>query len=386
MRLSEVVDSIIEGLKATPGNIVGAPVDIANLALGLATGKGTKGFVDKPIGGSKQINSFFGIKEAMDPIQAGTEIATSFISPGVAAKAIIVPAALVKDFVSYNKAVTLSKTLSAKELYEATGTYRGPVDDILRAVVSDEGATLKTGDGVIRKAGTPSANGPTVQYNVPLFEPGNGVKSLVRKLPDVLDHPKLYEAVPNLRDVNVRAEFGGWNSASYSADDNTIRMGGTASEVDFMSMLLHEVQHAVQSDQGMTRGGNPGMFIADQKTLDKAIDEARRRTRAADEARANAGVLLGDKTSPEAIAYQTERDTRDKLVNTSFGASKGYRALGGEAEARAVEKAFDTKDFTALPLDLYDVDLKSLLSPLAIQKLDEVPEISSLIQSLVKKP
>lgn len=73
---------LVEALKRTPGNIVGGGVDIANIALGLLTGKGFDGLVDKPAGGSKSINESFGMKQSQDPAQQAAEAVMGMFSPG----------------------------------------------------------------------------------------------------------------------------------------------------------------------------------------------------------------------------------------------------------------------------------------------------------------
>lgn len=73
---------LVEALKRTPGNIAGGGVDLVNMALGLLTGKGLKGFVDKPVGGSESINQAVGLKQGQDPAQQAAEAVLGMFSPG----------------------------------------------------------------------------------------------------------------------------------------------------------------------------------------------------------------------------------------------------------------------------------------------------------------
>lgn len=73
---------LVEALKRTPGNILGGGVDVANLLLGLVTGKGLKGFVDNPVGGSESINQAVGLKQGQDPAQQAAEAVLGMFSPG----------------------------------------------------------------------------------------------------------------------------------------------------------------------------------------------------------------------------------------------------------------------------------------------------------------
>ena len=75
-------EMLVEALKRTPGNIVGGGVDLANLALGLVTGKGFEGLVKTPAGGSEQINKMFGMGQSKDPAQQAAEAAMGMFSPG----------------------------------------------------------------------------------------------------------------------------------------------------------------------------------------------------------------------------------------------------------------------------------------------------------------
>ena len=78
--------AVWEAVKRTPGLIAGGPVDVANLALGLLSGKGLEGLSAKPVGGGEWINEFFGLKQNKDALQQGTEAALSMLSPGGVAK------------------------------------------------------------------------------------------------------------------------------------------------------------------------------------------------------------------------------------------------------------------------------------------------------------
>jgi hypothetical protein len=81
------------------------------------------------------------------------------------------------------------------------------------------------------------------------------------KLKDVLDHPALYRAYPEMRDVNVAL------TVRKSNPDNGIFLGqtedGTTIKLDASSadsarrILLHEVQHWIQDKEDFARGDNP---------------------------------------------------------------------------------------------------------------------------------
>jgi hypothetical protein len=82
------------------------------------------------------------------------------------------------------------------------------------------------------------------------------------KLDKVLDHPDLYKAYPELRDIDVNtypphalSSYAG----HYDPDTKSITLDPRSPE-DTLSTLLHETQHAVQHIEGFPRGGNPTEF------------------------------------------------------------------------------------------------------------------------------
>lgn len=81
-----------------------------------------------------------------------------------------------------------------------------------------------------------------------------GVKSV--PLPEVLDHPELYKAYPQLKDVTVNYEHAyPGTGAEWDSGLKIITMGkGSHGN---QGVLMHEVQHAIQDIEGFAKGGNP---------------------------------------------------------------------------------------------------------------------------------
>ena len=107
-------------------------------------------------------------------------------------------------------------------------------------------------------------------------------------LDDVLDFPELYEAYPQLRNIQLAEDFGlGLAGASYSEfaarhgvtvgkDDGQyplgfINMNPNSAEWnnkwEAISLLLHEVQHAIQGIEGFAKGGNKQSVLQTVKRL-----------------------------------------------------------------------------------------------------------------------
>lgn len=85
-------------------------------------------------------------------------------------------------------------------------------------------------------------------------------ESKPNKLPEILDHPELYEAYPDLKNVKVAPMPQDIKSMGmYSTKDNTIYVSPLHPET-MRSTILHEVQHIIQDKEGFSYGGSPSMF------------------------------------------------------------------------------------------------------------------------------
>lgn len=95
-------------------------------------------------------------------------------------------------------------------------------------------------------------------------------------LPAVLDYPELYKAYPELKDVVVEiVRKKGTASGAFADNVKTIRLYKTfeESEEEMKSVLLHEIQHAIQYIEGFSTGGNMDMFQRESgpSELDRAL-------------------------------------------------------------------------------------------------------------------
>lgn len=157
-------------------------------------------------------------------------------------------------------------------------------------------------------------------------------------LENILDHPALYEAYPELRKLRVerveREDLGGY----YSPEHDYIAMTPKGAAVTHMrgeeghGVLLHEIQHAIQTREGFGHGGSP-------KEIDVANkgDEIKRRVKA------RMQVLRSQiENSPiveeDAVAEYANWVRLWKQLETADPGELGYQALVGEVEARNVEK------------------------------------------------
>lgn len=89
------------------------------------------------------------------------------------------------------------------------------------------------------------------------------------KLGDVIGHPVLFEAYPELRNVRVRAaslDPDTMGRVAYQTLPDgtavpTIEVNDTADAAQVRSTLLHEIQHAIQGIEGFAQGGSTAPFM-----------------------------------------------------------------------------------------------------------------------------
>jgi hypothetical protein len=122
---------------------------------------------------------------------------------------------------------------SATEIWQKTGWFKG-ADDGWRFEIPDKAAKW-------------------------IRDPAYGAKS-TDTMKDVLDHPELYKAYPHLADMPISKGLSRW-SGMYTPP-------GIPGEVERIqinradpssprSIVLHELQHAVQEHEGFDPGGMP---------------------------------------------------------------------------------------------------------------------------------
>lgn len=90
------------------------------------------------------------------------------------------------------------------------------------------------------------------------------------KLSDFVEHPELYKAYPDLKDINFKVAdkdykyIGSYNDASktLTINPNAVKAG----DEGLLDVLTHEIQHIIQSKEGFATGSNP------TKALEDALD------------------------------------------------------------------------------------------------------------------
>ena len=251
------------------------------------------------------------------------------------------------------------------EIFDKTGWFQG-ADSKWRFNISDEGANLKVGNlDRLNSGGDPDKDwfGPK---RLPFkFVSTGGLDRDTQKVGDLLDHPELFKAYPDLADIPVHAQsIGdiGYSLGGYNSRDNVMTLAKQPLE-GLKSTMLHELQHAVQAREDFARGGNPAEFL--HPTHDKDINYILR-TKDAQEKELKAwGVQPGDiqryygfgyydspyktgfkpeqleaiKNVPQALVddYKENWDLHKLFQQDEMEAHKSYLGLAGEVEARATQ-------------------------------------------------
>ena len=125
---------------------------------------------------------------------------------------------------------------SADEIYEETGWFTGP-EGKLRMEIRDRDVTLKM-DAVAVGAATDVGAPPS--------------------LDSVIDHPELFAAYPFLASMAVESvEMREGALGSFSPFEMRLRVNQQLDPDEMRSVLLHEIQHAIQTEEGFARGASP---------------------------------------------------------------------------------------------------------------------------------
>jgi len=153
---------------------------------------------------------------------------------------------------------------------------------------------------------------------------------------DVLQHQALFDAYPELRKTNVSAARFADRGGDYSPGDGSIRIADNLSGDNARSVMLHEIQHAIQEKEGFQPGGSASDFMgieANDLLMKKIAAEAR-----INEINSRLRLAKGDEymdllDERRALIPNAQIDDLDILEN----AHSKYMRLMGETEARNVQ-------------------------------------------------
>lgn len=168
---------------------------------------------------------------------------------------------------------------SADAIWQETGFFKG-ADNRWKYEIPDEAAKINDkGFNKTELESNPSAGGEKdTLYSVkPPKKDFFGKTYDHTLLPDVLDHPELYKAYPELKNVKVvPIEAGRDATGSVNFADNAIKLKDELHPSYVRSVILHEVQHLIQNKEGFAGGGNRAQFLGENKDWDIATEKYKR--------------------------------------------------------------------------------------------------------------
>jgi hypothetical protein len=154
----------------------------------------------------------------------------------------------------------------------ATGISRGATDPGLRWEINDQPAKIKTTTGWAVDPRTKMWTDKPVASA--LDDTGNWKHGTV--LPDILDHPELYKAYPELARARVKQPMSIDNRGAYHPDTGEFELDPRLPPEEQIKTILHEVQHHAQTREGFAAGsysGDPATkAISDQLLQQQSID------------------------------------------------------------------------------------------------------------------
>lgn len=218
----------------------------------------------------------------------------------------------------------INSGIDEEQVRKATGWHKGP-DGLMRFELDDSNAKLTFQMRELNSGGT-------------------------RSLDQVLDHKPVFEAYPELAEITVTRRqmekeqpkktknFRGF----YDPETQTIYISSDESDRNALSIILHEVQHVVQDQEGFSSGGNPDevMGVVPDDIMLKGARQFMKWTKSQKpksygEANAKKAALARLKTLIEDNDIEGLRDFMSIKHEFTHGARvEAYNHLLGEVEAR----------------------------------------------------
>ncbi len=150
---------------------------------------------------------------------------------------------------------------------------------------------------------------------------------------DIIQHPKLFAAYPSLQTIPVYLQSG--KGGGYSAKHNLLLLGEDSKIGEIKSIVLHELQHAIQHIEGFATGGTPGNFKVDNfdEQRSKAYEDFIK-----EHPEVKALAAVAKKMGKDSQEY---KDFKAKLAELGWNKKQEelsgfdkYQRLAGEVEAR----------------------------------------------------
>ncbi len=178
-----------------------------------------------------------------------------------------------------------------------------------------------------------------------------------KRLEEIFDHPKLFEAYPALKNLEVTfvgtRNSSGDNSGSFgtgASSKPTISIHGNSLE-EARRTLLHEVQHFIQEAEGWPRGGSPDNMVTGRQAILEANKAAKELT----------GLDPSLDYNKSSIAFWKKKEDAYRLLakypSTQDGRYQAYRDLWGERQAETVADRADLSKAVRGPSFLQEMEV-----------------------------
>lgn len=210
-----------------------------------------------------------------------------------------------------------------KEIWQNGGYYKGPIDGKMRSEIADNKAKFREMGGDSRQT----------EY-----------------LGNLLDHPELFKAYPDLKNIILAYDPGRPNGGSHQKGVQEIIKLGRKGQSD---TILHEIQHAIQVREGFVRGASPSAMRQTQDYKSAFADLVRTFQEPTQATGWNGWGSVGTESDGASFA-----DLERILLNEL------YSRVAGEVEARAVPyRKFLTQEQLReiLPTESYDRPIEMLI-------------------------
>jgi hypothetical protein len=232
----------------------------------------------------------------------------------------------------------LARGMSQEEVHKLTGWFKGH-DGKWRFELDDSGAKLK---GYAKRLKIPGIGGHTPlgkgwDGNTFVASPKNAdqagdwaiEQSFNGELGDVLQHDKLFAAYPWLAKVETEVGIGEYYGTQGETGNFRLVAYGEKPE-DALSVLLHEIQHAIQAYEVFANGGNAETMI------DRNLQYILTLREEAETAGHNRKPVLNEMINRLEAANSTLL-TGGGMFGPGEAGMLSYQALIGEEEARRVQ-------------------------------------------------
>lgn len=293
------------------------------------------------------------------------------------------------------------KGVDQREIWKQTGTFKAP-DGFWRQEIDDSAAVFRDKANIalerdrvaqevqaLREKIKPNRTGQKDLFPKQLTDARKTLKAEIQQKSEPLDayhgygadpeyignsapiayaHDDLYKAYPELRKYLIKQGRYEGEGLHGSFSGNTVEVNRPAFREpgSARSTATHEMQHAVQDIEGFAPGGSA-------EYAHRLGSNAWGRIREINDEMSGLATVMDNSLLPaerQAAArarykeLMAERDVLRPLTRGSNDPYGAYRALHGEAEARAAQKRIDypmSKRREIFPLDDYDVPVDELI-------------------------